>query len=133
MLNNTVFITGASRGIGLAIAQVFSREGYFVIGTSRSKFDLENALGTKDCLHMILDVTDRAAIKAAHDTLKENNYLDDSDPNKFIAKMGAECLIDLLARIDLDELSYEYNIEKNLVEKYIRTINNNNAINEQYI
>ena len=75
MLNNTVFITGASRGIGLAIAQVFSREGYFVIGTSRSKFDLENALDTKDCLHMILDVTDRAAIKAAHDTLKENNYL----------------------------------------------------------
>ena len=28
----------------------------------------------------------------------------------------------------IDELSYEYNIEKNLVEKYIRTINNNNAI-----
>ncbi len=37
----------------------------------------------------------------------ENQYLDDSDPEKFIAKMGAECLIDLLARIDLDELSYE--------------------------
>jgi DNA-directed RNA polymerase subunit beta' len=38
---------------------------------------------------------------------QENQYLDDTDPNKFIAKMGAECLIDLLARIDLDELSYE--------------------------
>src|SRR5690554_7074356 len=38
---------------------------------------------------------------------KENQYLDDSDPNKFIAKMGAECLIDLLARIDLDSLSFE--------------------------
>ena len=38
---------------------------------------------------------------------QDNQYLDDSDPNKFIAKMGAECLIDLLARIDLDELSYE--------------------------
>ncbi len=37
----------------------------------------------------------------------ENQYLDDKDPNKFIAKMGAECLIDLLSRIDLDELSYE--------------------------
>ncbi|GAB1307375.1 DNA-directed RNA polymerase subunit beta' [Urechidicola sp. KH5] len=37
----------------------------------------------------------------------ENQYLDDSDPDKFIAKMGAECLIDLLARIDLDELSYQ--------------------------
>ncbi|MEL4308155.1 DNA-directed RNA polymerase subunit beta' [Joostella sp. CR20] len=37
----------------------------------------------------------------------ENQYLEDTDPNKFIAKMGAECLIDLLSRIDLDELSYE--------------------------
>lgn len=38
---------------------------------------------------------------------QENLYLDDEDPNKFIAKMGAECLIDLLKRIDLDELSYD--------------------------
>jgi len=38
---------------------------------------------------------------------QENQYLEDSDPNKFIAKMGAECLIDLLARIDLRELSFE--------------------------
>ena len=37
----------------------------------------------------------------------ENMYLDDSDPEKFIAKMGAECLIELLSRIDLDGLSYE--------------------------
>jgi DNA-directed RNA polymerase subunit beta' len=37
----------------------------------------------------------------------ENQYLEDSDPNKFIAKMGAECLIDLLSRIDLKELSFE--------------------------
>ncbi|TVZ25455.1 DNA-directed RNA polymerase subunit beta' [Gillisia sp. Hel_I_86] len=42
------------------------------------------------------------------DTLpQENLYLDDTDPNKFIAKMGAECLIELLKRIDLDELSYD--------------------------
>ena len=37
----------------------------------------------------------------------ENQYLDDKDPEKFIAKMGAACLIDLFNRIDLDELSYE--------------------------
>ncbi|GHA39880.1 DNA-directed RNA polymerase subunit beta' [Salinimicrobium marinum] len=42
------------------------------------------------------------------DTLpQENLYLDDNDPNKFIAKMGAECLIEILQRIDLDSLSYE--------------------------
>ena len=38
---------------------------------------------------------------------KENQYLDDSDPTKFIAKMGAEAVYDLLTRINLDELSYE--------------------------
>ena len=37
----------------------------------------------------------------------ENEYLDDSDPNKFIAKMGAEAVYDLLTRLDLDSLSYE--------------------------
>ena len=37
----------------------------------------------------------------------ENDYLDDSDPNKFVAKMGAEAIYDLLTRLDLDSLSYE--------------------------
>ena len=38
---------------------------------------------------------------------KENNYLEDSDPNKFIAKMGAEAVYDLLCRVDLDSLSFQ--------------------------
>ena len=37
---------------------------------------------------------------------KENQALEDSDPNKFIAKMGAEAVYDLLLRLDLDDLSY---------------------------
>lgn len=37
----------------------------------------------------------------------ENQYLEETDPNKFIAKMGAECIMDLLQRIDLDALSYQ--------------------------
>src|SRR5210317_1553872 len=37
----------------------------------------------------------------------ENQYLDDSDPNKFIAKMGAEAIHDLLAKLDLDQVSYD--------------------------
>ena len=41
------------------------------------------------------------------DTLpKENQYLDDKDPQKFVAKMGAEALEELLRRIDLDHLSF---------------------------
>ena len=37
---------------------------------------------------------------------KENQHLDDQDPNKFIAKMGAEALYSLLEKLELDELSY---------------------------
>ena len=36
---------------------------------------------------------------------KDNAYLEESDPNKFIAKMGAEAVYDLLCRVDLDKLS----------------------------
>lgn len=42
------------------------------------------------------------------DTLpKENQMLEDTDPNKFIAKIGAEAIYDLLVRLDLDTLSYD--------------------------
>jgi DNA-directed RNA polymerase subunit beta' len=42
------------------------------------------------------------------DTLpKENQYLDDKDPQKFVAKMGAEALEELLKRLDLDQQSYD--------------------------
>ncbi|MGM9745735.1 MAG: DNA-directed RNA polymerase subunit beta' [Paludibacteraceae bacterium] len=37
----------------------------------------------------------------------DNALLEDSDPNKFIAKMGAEAIYDLLCRLDLDSLSYQ--------------------------
>jgi len=37
----------------------------------------------------------------------ENQYLDDNDPNKFIAKMGAEAMLMLLQRLDLDAMSYD--------------------------
>ena len=40
--------------------------------------------------------------------LSEDNYLlDDADPNKFVAKMGAEAIYELLQQLDLDSLSYE--------------------------
>jgi DNA-directed RNA polymerase subunit beta' len=38
---------------------------------------------------------------------KDNQYLPDDDPQKFIAKMGAEAVHDLLQRIDLDQLSFD--------------------------
>ena len=44
---------------------------------------------------------------------KENQLLEDSDPNKFIAKMGAEAICDLLKRLDLDDLSYKLRHQAN--------------------
>ena len=49
-----VFITGISRGIGLEIAKSFHKDGYFVVGTSRSNFDLNEALSSDQCLHLSL-------------------------------------------------------------------------------
>ena len=46
-------------------------------------------------------------LKIMDELPRENQMLDDSDPNKFIAKMGAEAIYDLLSRLDLDGLSYE--------------------------
>ena len=37
----------------------------------------------------------------------DNQYLEDTDPNKFICKMGAEAIYDMLVNLDLDKLSYE--------------------------
>jgi DNA-directed RNA polymerase subunit beta' len=52
-------------------------------------------------------LTEEEYLNIAETLPVENQYLDDEDPNKFIAKMGAECLIELLSRIDLDTLSYQ--------------------------
>ena len=48
------------------------------------------------------------------DTLpKENQYLEDTDPNKFVAKMGAEALHDLLRTMNLEETSYNLRHQAN--------------------
>ncbi len=52
-------------------------------------------------------LTEEEYLDIADELPQENQYLDDNDPDKFIAKMGAECLRDLLSRLDLDALSYE--------------------------
>ena len=79
-----VFITGVSRGIGLEIAKCFSNNGYFVLGTSRSDFDLAKVLNSDECLHIQLDVTDRNQISACLDQLKEI----DKVPNVLINNAG---------------------------------------------
>ena len=79
-----VFITGVSRGIGLEIAKSFSNDGYFVIGTSRSKFKLKNVLSSDDCLHIPLDVTNRDKVSLCLKNLQDK----DKVPNVLINNAG---------------------------------------------
>jgi DNA-directed RNA polymerase subunit beta' len=58
-------------------------------------------------LHKLDFLTEEEYLTILETIPPENQYLEDEDPNKFIAKMGAECLIDLLERIDLTNLSYD--------------------------
>ena len=51
-------------------------------------------------------LTEEEYIEIIESLPKENQYLEDTHPDKFVADMGAEALYKLLGRIDLDELSY---------------------------
>ena len=84
MNKKIVFITGVSRGIGLELAKCFLNDGYFVIGTSRSEFNLSSALGSENCLHLPLDVTNRDQISSCIKKLKEEDIV----PNVLINNAG---------------------------------------------
>jgi len=60
-----------------------------------------------DGIHYMDFLTEEEYIDIMESLPKENQYLDDSDPEKFIAGMGAEAVQMLLERLDLDELSYD--------------------------
>jgi DNA-directed RNA polymerase subunit beta' len=77
--------------------QIIYYERYLVV---QPGLKAEDGINTMDFLteDEYLDIMDKLP--------RENQMLDDDDPNKFIAKMGAESLEMVLKRIDLDELSY---------------------------
>ncbi|HNW69003.1 MAG TPA: DNA-directed RNA polymerase subunit beta' [Bacteroidales bacterium] len=62
--------------------------------------------GIKEGLNYLDFLTEEEYFNILEELPKENQALDDTDPNKFIAKMGAEAVYDLLTRLNLDELSY---------------------------
>ncbi len=76
-------------------------ERYVVINPGIKAQDTENGLKYLDFLteEEYLDIIDSLP--------KDNQYLDDEDPNKFIAMMGGEALYMLLNRLELDDLSYQ--------------------------
>ena len=83
-------------------------EKYVVIrpGTLEGQMDAEGL--ELNGSHKFDLLTEEEYIDILDNKLDPNNaMLDDADPNKFIAKMGAEAIYDLLAELDLDSLSYE--------------------------
>ncbi len=76
-------------------------ERYVVIQPGNAKNEEGEPLQKMDFL------TEEEYLTVLESLPQENQYLEDTDSEKFIAKMGAECLIELLSRIDLDLLSYE--------------------------
>jgi DNA-directed RNA polymerase subunit beta' len=81
--------------------QIIYYERYVVINPGPAT----NAEGSS--LHVNDFITEEEYVDIIEKLPKDNQYLDDRDPNKFVAKMGAEALYDLLANIKLDELSYD--------------------------
>lgn len=83
-------------------------ERYVVVQASEAEDLIRQKLNLKDSepVHQQL-LSEDEYIEIQEAISKDNHYLPDEDPNKFIAKMGAEAVHDLLSRIDLDSLSYE--------------------------
>jgi DNA-directed RNA polymerase subunit beta' len=83
--------------------QIIYYERYVVI----QKGIAERVNSEEDELKYLDFLTEEEYLDILDELPKENQYLDDTDPNKFIAKMGAEALHDLLARLELDSLSFD--------------------------
>jgi DNA-directed RNA polymerase subunit beta' len=81
--------------------QIIYYERYVVIQKGIAERADGESLGYMDFL------TEEEYLDILDELPKENQYLEDHDPNKFVAKMGAEALHDLLQRLDLDSLSYD--------------------------
>ena len=65
----SVLVTGAGRGIGLAITRHLSERGWDVYATARSTGDLRDLANLRNVHAIALDITDRAAVARLHEQL----------------------------------------------------------------
>lgn len=83
-------------------------ERYVVIQGGEAEDLIRQKLGLKDSENTSLQLlTEDEYLEIQESISRENQYLPDDDPNKFVAKMGADAVHALLSRIDLDKLSYD--------------------------
>ncbi len=74
-MNKIVLVTGASRGIGLEVAKLFSMEGYKVVGTSRGDFNLGDLIGDSSAMSVQLDLMSKESINDLFEVLKSKDML----------------------------------------------------------
>ena len=74
-MNKIALVTGASRGIGLEVAKLFSKEGYKVIGTSRGDFNLGELIGDSNAMSVQLDLMSKESINDLFEVLKSKDIL----------------------------------------------------------
>lgn len=74
-MNKVAFITGASRGIGLAIANALNHAGFDVIGTARGKFEFNPVNKDAKMVPLQLDITAREEVKNLPLILKEMDLM----------------------------------------------------------
>lgn len=93
------------------LESVIYYERYVVIqpGNAANGVVLQTEKGEEERKLAYLDLLTEEEYMSVFDneSMKNNYQLDDADPNKFVAKMGAEAIKELLSRINLDELSYQ--------------------------
>lgn len=78
-LDKVWFVTGASKGLGLAITQTLLASGYKVVATSRSRNDLIHAIGNQNDRFLPLEVdlvNEQSVQKAVNEALKVFNHID---------------------------------------------------------
>src|SRR5688500_5576896 len=95
----------------------------YLLGLSTKKLDMiiyysrdvviNHCIKTADGVNNMDFLTEDEYLAIMETLPKDNQHLDDSDPNKFIAQMGAEALYNLLARLKLDELSFSLRHQAN--------------------
>jgi DNA-directed RNA polymerase subunit beta' len=89
----------------------------YLLGLATKKLDaiiyyeryvvIQSGLAGENGLNYMDFLTEEEYLQVLENLPKENQYLDDADPNKFIARMGADALYMLLSRLNLEELSYD--------------------------
>ena len=123
-MNQVAFITGASRGIGLAIANTLNQHGYDVIGTARGEFNFDPVNKNVKMISLQLDITSRDEVKNLPSKLKEMDLM----PNIIINNAGitSDQLFLRMSELDWDKvidtnLNGVFNVTKAFIKHLVKS------------